>query len=366
MEIMIQRISEIRNQNRRMLAMIRNHENFLDNLEEELKKLQSQNNQNIRTIAPRSSYELLGDLHKKPIEMPTLSSGLSGATTLNHSKLINQNSSEITTSQVIQFPPEMTEAYKNIMKFFTYKKSQTVYRTIKMTKYPRYICSEDCSPDVVQKLFRYGFLDKVMTDESLNSVSKLPSIIPRSIDELGLRFGRGIFCVQIFDAAMDLEGKPIIIAQIFKTGRNTKIDVDNSDHQWDIPCKVENFKSWLGEKRAHGIHTIKCRLEDYIRNKKVAIIARSNHGEVEEMITINYLMEMGDETSQQILIEMHTKLMDKKYKHSSETLAHYESIYGPRKSCLIRIEPIRPEPMNIDSIRPKEEAHPGKEEDPFV
>lgn len=81
-----------------------------------------------------------------------------------------------------------------------------ILRSLKLSKYPIYLCSEKANPDVVEKLFTYEFIDKIMVDVTLYSISKLPSLILESVRATIESYGNGTFGIQIFDASTDLTG----------------------------------------------------------------------------------------------------------------------------------------------------------------
>ena len=81
-----------------------------------------------------------------------------------------------------------------------------------------------------------------MVDETLTSISKLPSLIAESVQAMMQSYGSGgIYGVHVFDACTDLTAKPILICQIFKYGRNTTIKGDNTSLKAPMPCTLEEF-----------------------------------------------------------------------------------------------------------------------------
>ncbi|KAL8090282.1 hypothetical protein AgCh_039667 [Apium graveolens] len=76
---------------------------------------------------------------------------------------------QVSISDRIKYPKEYIEAFEKITKFYDYKSNNTILRTGKFSKYPRYICTEDADPKVVEILLMLGFIDKIMVDETLRA-----------------------------------------------------------------------------------------------------------------------------------------------------------------------------------------------------
>ena len=172
---------------------------------------------------------------------------------------------------------------------------------------------------VVEKLFIYGFIDKIIVDETLYSISKLPTIIIESIQAMTDSFGQGAYGIQIFDACTDLVGKPILICQIFKIGKNSNIQRDYADLKKTIPCTLEKFQEWISNKRVIGLLTLKGKIDDMLRAGKANVIGSSKGGQVEEIITIYYNNETISQDTM-ALTGLRDKIINLKHNHAKETI----------------------------------------------
>lgn len=251
----------------------------------------------------------------------------------NTSQILPTISPEITMSDKLKYSSEVLTAYEKIMKFYDYKTSMNILRSLKLSKYPRYLCSEKANPDVVEKLFTYGFIDKIMVDETLYSISKLPSLIIESVKVMIDAYGNGTIGVQIFDASTDLTGKPIVICQLFRMGKK-EIQGDYADLTLPPPCTLANFQEWLCMKRAIGLSTLKNKIDDMIRAGKAKVIGTSKGGAIEEIITIYY----DNETISRDTVELE-KMRDRinrlQHTHAKQTIEHYHAMTGQRKRPVI-------------------------------
>lgn len=237
-------------------------------------------------------------------------------------------SPETSTSMAdkVKHSKDLREVYEIINQFYDYKTDNTILRSRIVTKYPRFICNVNADPDIVLRLFTYGFIYSIIVDETLNNISKLPRIIIESIVTMMESFGRSIYGIQVFDASTDLVGKPIIICQMFIVGKNTEIPGDNTSLNMKIPCKSEQFHEWLCEKRARGIVALKSKIKDMIKTKKANIIAQDKGGgETEEIITLHYNTQYStsDITTLQ---EMYERIINLKHTHDKKTIEEYNSL----------------------------------------
>ena len=254
--------------------------------------------------------------------------------TMPSTSISNQISPSITMSQKLKYSPETITAFEKIMKFYDYKSNQEILRCSKVSKYPRYLCSEISNPDVVEKLFAYGFIDKIVVTETLQSISKLPTIIVDSVNAMMESFGKGAYGIQIFDASTDLVGKPIVICQIFKIGKNTNITGDYKELKLPEPCTIDKFQDWLSAKRAIGLLTLKSKLEDMMKAGKSTVIASGKGGQVEEIITLYYSHEAitADSTAFQ---GMYDRIINLKHAHAKTTIEQYQEMIGPKKRPIV-------------------------------
>ena len=125
----------------------------------------------------------------------------------------------------IKYPKETIEAFERITKYYDYKSNTTILRNGKTSRYPRYICTENADPTIVKNLLKFGFIDKIIVDDTLSSISKLPSLLVESVEAMKESYGPGgTYGIQVFDACTDLTGKPIILCQIFRVKRDTTIE----------------------------------------------------------------------------------------------------------------------------------------------
>ena len=104
---------------------------------------------------------------------------------------ISATLSSLSMSDKLKYSPEMVKAYEQVVKLYDYKSNQNICGLKKATKYPRYICCEDTNPDTVYNLFTHGFIDKIITKEIMHCISKLPSVIVRSMEAMIKEMGAG-------------------------------------------------------------------------------------------------------------------------------------------------------------------------------
>ncbi|KAK4349441.1 hypothetical protein RND71_032196 [Anisodus tanguticus] len=275
---------------------------------------------------------------KKPITMPPVQQKTFvpfSSKLATMSPAIPSTSSVVSMADTLKFRPEVITAYEKINKFYDYKTNPDILRSAKLSKYPRFICSERANSNIVERLFTYGFIDKIVTDDKMNNLTKLPQIITRSTELMMESFGKGIYGIQILDASTDLKGKPIIICQNFKTGRNSTINGEDKNLNQKILCTLEKFQDWMSTKRAFGLITLKTRIEDMIRNRKASVIGSSKGGDVEEIMTLYYDndIEVKETTELTLLLDKITNL---KHTHAEETIRHYKSMTEQRKRPVIR------------------------------
>lgn len=236
----------------------------------------------------------------------------------------------------LKYDKNLQEVYDIINTFYSYQSNQTIYRPIRDPKYPRYICMEHAKPDIVLKLFTYGCLDKVFVDETLYSISKLPSIIVKSVKAMMGNIGSGLYGIQIFDASTDLVGKPIIICQLFKTGEKTTIEGNNMSINAKIPCKIEYFQNWLCEKRALGVLTIKSKIESMINERKTYVLGQEKGGEVEEIITLYYSKYVTNDNDNPTLEDFNERLTNLEHTHAPKTIEEYN--FKNKRRSMAKIE----------------------------
>lgn len=226
----------------------------------------------------------------------------------------------ITLADRTKYPKTYTDAYERIVKYYDYKSNNTIVRNTKLMKYPRYICLTNADPLVVKNLLLHGFVDKIMTDETLMSISKLPSLLTESVQAMMKSYGPGgIYEIQVFDACSDLTGKPILLCQIFKQGRNSDIEFMKESLKMSTPCTLEQFQEWICNKRAIGISTLKSKLEDLIRGRKSCVIAYGQGGDVEDIITLYYNNDVLSTDVTNLSI-MHSNIAGLKHKHATRTM----------------------------------------------
>ena len=241
-------------------------------------------------------------------------------------------------SDKLKYSPEMVRAYEQIVKFYDYKSNPNICRLTKSTKYPRYTCCEDANPDIVYNLFMHVFIDKIITNDIMHCISKLPSVIVRSMEAMVQEMGAGPYGIQIFDASTDLLGKPIIICQMFKVGRNAaEIIGETKSLKLQPPCDISNFQIWLSEKRAIGLATLKSKIQDILRARRAVVIGESNGGgDAEHIITLYY--DNTVQNSGSVALEtMLDKIVNLKYKHATHTIEHYQKMTEPRKRSVISL-----------------------------
>ncbi|KAL1820219.1 hypothetical protein ACET3Z_015088 [Daucus carota] len=185
----------------------------------------------------------------------------------------------------------------------------------------------------------YGFIDKIKVDETLTSISMLPSLIAESVQAMMQSYGPGgIYGVQVFDACTDLIGKPILICQIFKYGRNTAIEGDNTSLKAPMPCTLEEFEDWICNKRAIGIAVLKSKLEDFIRGRKACVLGTRMGGDVEEILTLYYNNDVL-KTDTTELTAMYKRVTEGKYNHSMKTRELYkEMTSGQRRKTVVTLQ----------------------------
>lgn len=204
-------------------------------------------------------------------------------------------------------------------KVYDFKGHETVFRTLKITKYPRYLCTEDCKPAVVKTLFMYGFLDKVITDHTQESIAQLPSVIHRSMDIIFESFGKGLYGLQFHEASSDGVGKPIYVCQIFRVGKN--LEGVSGPFKSEIPCTSENVQDWIEEKRSSGLFAIIKQLELALKSEKLSVITHTRQGPVSKA--------MMDEQS--VIQGMLDRLKNLKHNHTPGTIKKFRDKNGPKK-----------------------------------
>lgn len=275
--------------------------------------------------------------------------------TSNTSHISPTISSDITMSDKLKYPSEVLIAYEKIMKFYDYKKNMNILRSLKLSKYPRYLCSELANPDVVEKLFTYGFIDKIMVDETLYSISKLPSLMVESVKAMIASYGNGTYGIQIFDVSTDLTGKPIVICQLFRMGKK-EIQGDYANLTLPPPCTLANFQDWLCMKRAIGLSTLKGKIDDMIRAGKAKVLGTSKGGAVEEIITIYYDNETISRDTME-LERLRDRIVRLQHTHAKQTIKHFHVISGQKKRHVLSTV----SSINNTNVTIKEEGSP----DPF-
>ncbi|KAJ8563438.1 hypothetical protein K7X08_031890 [Anisodus acutangulus] len=219
---------------------------------------------------------------------------------------IPSTSSPVSMADNLKYRPEVINAYEKINKFYDYK----------------------TNPDI---------------------------IITRSTELMMESFDKGIYGIQILDASTDLKGKPIVICQIFKTGRNSTISGDDKNLNMKIPCTLEKFQNWISEKRVFGLLTLKSRIEDMLRNRKASVIGTSKGGDVEEIMTLYYGndIEVKETTELTLLLDKITNL---KHTHAEETICQFKIMAEQKKRPMIKTETLSSAKVSI-----KKEQSP----DPF-
>lgn len=309
-------------------------------------------------------YKTLKEIESKTVKIaPSQRSFISAQKLVNlspkayDSKLVessNRYDGPITLAQNLKFSQEHIKMFETINKFYDYKTNPEIIRvkpkTGKPSKYPRFICSEATKPEIVHRLFVHGFLDKVITDESMNSICKLPSIIVESVRNVASTYQSGLYGVQIFDASTDLLGKPIILCQIFTVGNHCNIYGDNGNLNSKIPCELETFQEYLSKKRAGGLHTLIGKLTVMIREKQARLIGQSKGGEVEEIVTIFFEREgLYQETS--TLEGFLDRIKNLGHKHAKDTLEYY---YKELKSKQVQVNFVtgKQQSRNVESTDP--------------
>lgn len=265
---------------------------------------------------------------------------------------ISTNLSNLSMSDKLKYTPETLKAYDQITKYYDYKSNPDTCRLSKSTKYPRYICYENAKPETVYNLFMYGFVDKILTDEDMYSISKLPSSIIRSMEAMIKEMGTGSYGIQIFDASTDLVGKPIILCQLFKTGKNTEIMGDTQSLKIPFPCDIGKFQEWLCEKRAIGLSTLRSKIRDMIRAGKAVVISESHGGGITEHIITLYYDYSITHSGTAALEIMLDKIENLKYNHAKHTIECYQRMTGPRKRPLISLK------NNTDNTNEKGNSDP--------
>lgn len=312
------------------IAIMKNHEIIDAKVQENKHLLESLNEaikNRIKTLqSPTTKPQAFTS---KLVTMPSSSNTMPSSSNTNPSQISPTTSSAITMSDKLKYPSEVITAYEKIMKFYDYKKNMHILRSLKLSKYPRYLCSEKADPKVVEKLFTYGFIDKIMVDETLYSIARLPSLIMESVKAMIQSYGNGTYGIQIFDASTDLTGKPIVICQIFRMGKK-EIQGDYADLTLAPPCTLENFQEWLCMKRAIGLSTLRSKIDDMIRAGKANIIGTSKGGPVEELITIYYDNETISKDTME-LERLRDRIIRLQHSHARQTIEHFHVISGQRK-----------------------------------
>jgi len=280
------------------------------------------------TTTLEGKLRILNNLQKTP---ETFVSRLANTPSIKTITIPENTINTITLKDRVTFTKEYTESFEKIQKYYDYKTNTTILRNGKFGKYPRYICRENADSTVVKNLLLLGFIDKIMVDETLSSIAQLPSTITQSLQSYMNSYGPGgIYGIQVFDACTDLTGKPILLCQIFKYGRNTTIEGENTSLKTDMTCTIEQFGDWLCNKRAIGIATLKSKLEDMIRGGKACVIGTSKGGLAEEILTIYYNNDIisRDTTA---LNEMHARLSDLKHNHAQKTKEIYQNLLSGQR-----------------------------------
>ena len=336
-----------------ILSEIKRKNDKIESMTQEINSLTQEVNSLIKTL--ETSIKLT-----KTITPQTFVSRL--ATTPTISSLTQTESpktelpkTQLSMSERVKYPKEYIEAFEKIAKFYDYKSNNTILRTGKFSKYPRYICKEDADPKIVENLLMFGFIDKIMVDETLKSISKLPSLIVESVNAMMQSYGPGgIYGVQVFDACTDLVGKPILICQIFKYGRNTTIEGDNTSLKTPMPCTIEEFQDWISNKRAIGLSVLKSKIEDLIKGRKACILGSRMGGDVEEILTLYYNNDVL-KTDTSDLVAMHDRITGGIYKHAPKTKEIFKDIItGQRRKTIVVLKPSAKEVKGEDCSNPFE------------
>ena len=164
----------------------------------------------------------------------------------------------------------------------------------------------------------------------------------------------GIYGVQVFDACTDLVGKPIIICQIFKYGRNTTIEGDNTSLKTHMPCTIEEFQEWISNKRAIGLSVLKSKLDDLIRGRKACVLGSSMRGDVEEILTLYYNNDIL-KTDTSNLVAMHNRITGGNYNHAPKTKELFKDIItGQRRKTMVVLKPTAREAKEEECSNPFE------------
>ncbi|KAL1831560.1 hypothetical protein ACET3Z_001211 [Daucus carota] len=307
-------IAEIKRKNQQISDLNHEIEILTKNLEEALKILRLETPQTF--VSRLASTPVINTITQNLPEMP-------------------KSLSSINLTDRIKHPKDYIQAFEKITKFYDYKSNSTILRNGKFSKYPRYICKENADPSLVKSLLMYGFIDKIMVDETLTSISMLPSLIAESVQAMMQSYGPGgIYGVQVFDACTDLTGKPILICQIFKYGRNTAIEGDSTSLKAPMPCTLEEFEDWICNKRAIGIAVLKSKLEDFIRGRKACVLGSRMGGDVEEILTLYYNNDVL-KTDTTELTAMYKRIIEGKYNHSMKTRELYKEMTpGQRRKTI--------------------------------
>ena len=311
-------IAEIKRKNQKISDLNHEIEILAKNLEEALKILKIESPQTF--VSRLASTPVINTITQTLPEIP-------------------KSLSSINLTDRIKYPNDYIEAFEKITKFYDYKSNSTILRNGKFSKYPRYICKENADPSLVKSLLMYGFIDKIMVDETLTSISMLPSLIAESVQAMMQSYGPGgIYGVQVFDACTDLTGKPILICQIFKYGRNTAIEGDNTSLKAPMPCTLEEFEDWICNKRAIGIAVLKSKLEDFIRGRKACVLGTRMGGDVEEILTLYYNNDVL-KTDTTELTAMYKRVTEGKYNHSMKTRELYKEMTpGQRRKTVVTLQ----------------------------
>lgn len=308
-------------------------------LQKEIETLVQENQHFLKQImeAIKDKTTLQASVAIPTIKPITFSSKL--ATMPSPSTNISTTLSNLSMSDRLKHSPEIVKTYEQMMKYYDYKSNPDVCRLTKSTKYPRYICCENAKPDIVYNLFIHGFVDKILTNETMYCISKLPSIIVKSVEAMIREMGAGSYGIQVFDASTDLVGKPIIICQLFKLGRNmADIVGETKSLKLPNPCDINKFQEWLCEKRAIGLATLRSKIQDILRARKVIIISESHGGGFTESIITLYYDNIIQNSGTMALEIMLDKIENLKYNHAKHTTEYYQRITGPRKRPIISLK----------------------------
>ena len=288
---------------------------------EQVAQLNSDINGLVKTLEDKMKY--LKNIQNTPqtfvsrlVTTPTITNITQNPNIPSSSSLSNP----ITMADKLKYPEEYVTAYEKISKYYDYKSNTTIVRPEKFSKYPRYICRTNADPTIVKNLLSFGFIDKILTDETLSSISKCPSMITQSVQAMMKSFGPGgIFGIQIFDACTDLTGKPILLCQLYKARRGANEEGDDTNLKIPVPCTLAEFGNWLCTKRAIGLSTIKSKLEDMIRGRKACVIGTGQGGDVEDIITLYYNNDVMNIDTTQLTV-MQAKVSALKHKHAEKTM----------------------------------------------